>query len=228
MRIEPLGDSALLVRVVEDYGREPDRALDAVLGALRQLEAASIPGVVELAPAYATVGVFFDPALTGFDVVKTAIEQLLPDSESVKPRTGTARTIDVPVCYEDEFAPDLREVAWHARLSAHEVVRRHSAATYRVSCVGFTPGFPYLSGLPTELAAPRRASPRQEIPAGAVAIGGTQTGIYPQKSPGGWNIIGRTPLSLFEVKREPPSLLQAGDRVRFRRISREEFERSSA
>ena len=228
MRIEPLGDSALLVRVVEDYGREPDRALDAVLGALRQLEAASIPGVVELAPAYATVGVFFDPALTGFDIVKTAIEQLLPDTESIKPRSGTTRTVEVPVCYEDEFAPDLREVAWHAGLSPQDVVRRHSAATYRVSCVGFTPGFPYLSGLPTELATPRRASPRQEIPAGAVAIGGTQTGIYPQKSPGGWNIIGRTPLSLFEVTREPPSLLRAGDRVRFRRISREEFERSSA
>jgi inhibitor of KinA len=96
-----------------------------------------------------------------------------------------------------------------------------------VNCVGFTPGFPYLSGLPLELTSPRRASPRKEIPAGAVAIGGTQTGIYPRKSPGGWNIIGRTPLSLFEVKRETPSLLQAGDRVRFRRISREEFERSS-
>lgn len=228
MRIEPLGDSALLVRVVEDHGRESERALGAVLGALRQLEAALIPGVVELAPAYTTVGVFFDPALTGFDAVKTEIERVLQDTEPVKPRAGTARTIEVPVCYEGEFAPDLRDVAWHAGLSAQEVVRRHSAATYRVNCVGFTPGFPYLSGLPTELATPRRTSPRKEIPAGAVAIGGTQTGIYPSKSPGGWNIIGRTPLSLFEVKREPPSLLQAGDRVRFRRISREEFDRSFA
>ncbi len=228
MRIEPLGDSALLVRVVEDHGREPERALDAVLTVLRQLEAALIPGVVELAPAYATVGVFFDPALTAYDAVKTAIEQVLQNTEAVKPRAGTARTIEVPVCYEDEFAPDLREVAWHAGLSQQEVVRRHSAALYRVNCVGFTPGFPYLSGLPPELASPRCAAPRKEIPAGAVAIGGTQTGIYPRKSPGGWNIIGRTPLSLFELKREPPSLLQAGDRVRFRRISREEFERSSA
>lgn len=228
MRIEPLGDSALLVRVVEDHGREPERALDAVLSALHQLEAAVIPGVVELAPAYATVGVFFDPALTGFDAVKTEIERALSDTEAVKAPAGTARTIEVPVCYEDEFAPDLREVAWHTGLSPQDVVRRHSAAMYRVNCIGFTPGFPYLSGLPTELATPRRTSPRKEIPAGAVAIGGTQTGIYPSKSPGGWNIIGRTPLSLFEVKREPPSLLQAGDRVRFRRISREEFERSSA
>jgi inhibitor of KinA len=107
-------------------------------------------------------------------------------------------------------------------------VQRHSSAMYRVTSVGFTPGFPYLSGLPAALATPRRSSPRKEIPAGAVGIGGTQTGIYPRKSPGGWNIIGRTPLSLFEVKREPPALLRAGDRVRFRRITREEFEKASA
>src|SRR5687767_3387323 len=228
MRIEPLGDSALLVRVVDDYGPESDRALDEVLGALRQLKAAAIPGVIELASAYTTVAVFFDPAMTGFDAVRAEIDQVLQDTEQTRPRADRGSTIEVPVCYEYEFGPDLREVAWHARLSAQEVVRRYSAALYRVTCVGFTPGFPYLSGLPPELATPRRASPRQEIPAGAVAIGGTQTGIYPQKSPGGWNIIGRTPISLFEVKREPPSLLQAGDRVRFRRISREEFDRSSA
>lgn len=228
MRIEPLGDSALLVRVVDNYERESERSLDAVLGTFGQLEAAAIPGVIELAPAYTTVGVFFDPALTRFDALKAEIERVLQNTEPAEPRARTGSTIEVPVCYEDEFAPDLREVAWHTGLSAQEVVRRHSAAIYRVNCVGFTPGFPYLSGLPTELATPRRASPRKEIPAGAVAIGGTQTGIYPRKSPGGWNIIGRTPLSLFEVKREPPALFQAGDRVRFRRISREEFERSSA
>ena len=97
-----------------------------------------------------------------------------------------------------------------------------------MNCVGFSPGFPYLSGLPAELATPRRDSPRKEIPAGSVAIGGTQTGIYPRKSPGGWNIIGRTPLSLFDVLRKPPALFHAGDWVRFRRISREEFDKSSA
>lgn len=224
MTIEPLGDSALLVRIVEKDGGESGHALDAVLGAFRQLEAAVIPGVVDLAPAYNTVGVFFDPALTAFDGLKTEIEKVLQNREAAKARAGTGSTIEVPVCYEDEFAPDLREVAWHARLSPHQVVQRHVDAVYRVNCVGFTPGFPYLSGLPSELATPRRASPRKEIPAGAVAIGGTQTGIYPRKSPGGWNIIGRTPLSLFEVEREPPSLFHAGDRVRFRRISRQEFE----
>ena len=226
MRIEPLGDSALLLRIAED-GSDAERALDAVLGAVGQLEAAALPGVIELAPAYTTVGVFFDPARSSFEPLRTQIEQVL-ETEVPKPRARTGKTIEVPVCYEDEFAPDLREVAWHARLSAHQVIQRHTDAFYRVTCVGFAPGFPYLSGLPAELATPRRASPRKEIPAGAVAIGGTQTGIYPRKSPGGWNIIGRTPLSLFEVTRESPSLFQAGDRVRFRRISREEFERLSA
>ncbi len=134
MRIEPLGDSALLVRVVEDYGRESDRALDEVLGALRQLEAAVIPGVVELASAYTTVAVFFDPAMTGFDAVRAEIDQVLQDTEPGEPSSRNREsTIEVPVCYEDEFAPDLREVAWHARLSALEVVRRHSAALYRVT-----------------------------------------------------------------------------------------------
>jgi KipI family sensor histidine kinase inhibitor len=228
MRIEPLGDSALLVRIVEDYGRDPEKALDAVLGAFGQLQAAAIPGVIELAPAYATVGVFFDPARTRLDVLRAEIEEALQKMEPARLRAGTGSTIEVPVCYENEFAPDLREVAWHAGLPVEEVVQRHSSATYRVTCVGFTPGFPYLSGLPAALATPRRSSPRKEIPTGAVGIGGTQTGIYPRKSPGGWNIIGRTPLSLFEVKREPPALLRAGDRVRFRRITPEEFEEASA
>jgi inhibitor of KinA len=228
MRIEPLGDSALLVRVVEDYGREPEKAPDIVLDAFRKLEEASLRGVVELAPAYATVGVFFDPARTGLAALRTEIEQVLQNSEPFRPQARSGSTIEVPVCYEDEFAPDLREVAWHTRLSAQQVIRKHAETLYRVNCVGFTPGFPYLSGLPAELATPRRDSPRKEIPAGSVAIGGSQTGIYPQKSPGGWNIIGRTPLVLFDVQRTPPALFYAGDWVRFRRISREEFEKLSA
>lgn len=218
----------MLIRVVEDYKRDPDKAPDVVLNAFRQLEEASLPGVVELAPAYATVGVFFDPARTGLAALRTEIEQVLQNLEPTRVPAGSGSSIEVPVCYEGEFAPDLREVAWHARLSTEQVVQKHSGAVYRVTCVGFSPGFPYLSGLPAELATPRRASPRKEIPIGAVAIGGMQTGIYSQKSPGGWNIIGRTPLSLFDLRREPPSLFHAGDRVRFRRISREEFEQSSA
>ena len=226
MRIEPLGDSALLVRVVERF--EAEESLDAVLRAVHQLESAKIPGVTELVPAYTTIGIFFDPGRVGpFDELRTKIERALKqDLERALP-AAVASMIEVPVCYESEFAPDLDEVARHTGLSHDEIVRRHSTASYGVSCVGFTPGFPYLSGLPAELATPRRASPRKEIPAGAVAIGGTQTGIYPRKSPGGWNIIGRAPLRLFDVQRNPPALFQAGDRVRLRKISRAEFDRLS-
>ena len=222
MRIEPLGDSALIIRVVEEF--DPEKTPDAVLRATHELESAALPGIIELAPAYATVGVFFDPARTGLDTLRGEIEEALGKTEPARSSSATGSTIEVPVCYEDDFAPDLRDVAWHARLSLGEVVQRHSSATYRVSCVGFTAGFPYLNGLPAELATPRRDSPRKRIPPGSVGIGGTQTGIYPSISPGGWNIIGRTPLRLFDVQREPPALFHAGDRVLFRRISRSEFD----
>jgi inhibitor of KinA len=227
MRIEPLGDSALLVRVADEF--HPEKSLDEVLRVIRQLELAEIPGVIELAPAYTTIGIFCDPArVVGFDELKATIERTLQISlEPARPRAGTGSVIEVPVCYETDFALDLSEVARFANLSEEEVVVRHASASYRVACVGFTPGFPYLTGLAPELATPRRASPRKEIPAGAVAIGGTQTGIYPRKSPGGWNIIGRTPLQLFEVERESPALFHAGDHVRLRKISRDEFDRLS-
>jgi inhibitor of KinA len=223
MRIEPLGDSALLVRVVEEF--DPKKSLDAVLRAAATLERAAIPGVVELLSAYTTIGVFLDPARTeSFDKLEASIERALARDSGSVGEVADRPIIEVPVCYDGEFAADLDQVARHTGLSLDEIVRRHSGASYRVSCVGFTPGFPYLSGLPPELATPRRASPRKDVPAGAVAIGGTQTGIYPRKSPGGWNIIGRSPLRLFDVERNPPALFQAGDRVRFREISRQEFD----
>jgi inhibitor of KinA len=226
MRIEPLGDSALLIRVAEEFN--PEKSSDAVLDAVQALERAAIPGVIEVVPAYTTIGVFFDPVRVAFDALTTGIKHAMQTSpERAHPRAGTESVMEVPVCYESEFAPDLADVARQSTLPEDQVVDRHANASYRVACVGFTPGFPYLTGLPAELATPRRASPRKEVPAGAVAIGGTQTGIYPRKSPGGWNIIGRTPLRLFDVQRQPPSLFRAGDQVRFRRISRAEFDRLS-
>jgi KipI family sensor histidine kinase inhibitor len=235
MRIEPLGDSALIVRVVDDFGRDPEAALNEVLRALRSLEAIAIPGVIEMAPAYESIAIFFDPTQaaqgegnqTPIDLLKARIESVLRGRSLLKVRATRFSRIEVPVCYENEFAPDLVEIALRSGLTEEEVIRRHSGVTYRVSCVGFTPGFPYLNGLPPELATPRRSTPRTEIPAGSVAIGGAQTGIYPRKSPGGWNVIGRTPLRLFDVQHEPPALFQAGDQVRFRPISREEFEHFS-
>jgi inhibitor of KinA len=132
--------------------------------------------------------------------------------------------IEIPVCYDREFAPDLDDVAKHAEISAQEVVALHSKSKYRVACIGFVPGFTFLAGLPRNLGTPRRDVPRKEIPPGSVGIGGAQTGIYPLRSPGGWNLIGRTPLKLFDPSKNPPTLLHPGDRVRFRAISTEEFE----
>jgi inhibitor of KinA len=232
MRIEPLGDSALIVRVVDDFAADPEASLNAVLAVLRSLEVAAIPGITELAPAYSTVGVFFDVAeiaraSPGFEPSEWLAEKI----ESVL-KVGSAegeggvepRLIEIRVCYDRDFALDLDDVARTTGLDAAEVIERHSSAVYRVACVGFIAGFPFLSGLPSELATPRRSVPRKEVPAGSVGIGGAQTGVYPRTSPGGWNLIGRTPMRLFNVQHDPPTILQAGDRVRFRRISREEFD----
>jgi inhibitor of KinA len=134
------------------------------------------------------------------------------------------RAIEVPICCDTEFALDLEQVARHAKLSSAEVVDLYCAGIYCVGCIGFTPGFPYLLGLPGKLATPRRASPRKEVPAGSVAIGGEQTGIYSLRSPGGWNVIGRTPLQLFDPQNNPPALLNVGDRISFRALMRDEFE----
>jgi KipI family sensor histidine kinase inhibitor len=229
MKIEPLGDSALIIRVVDEF--RADASLNAVLAALRYLEAAAIPGVIELAPAYTTIGVFYDPTRieqtspvdSSCEVLSAKIQSVLNAAVFEDETEIEAPLLEIPVCYDREWAPDLGDVARASGVTEAEVVHRHSSAAYRVTCVGFTPGFPYLSGLPPELATSRRATPRKEIPAGSVAIGGAQTGVYPRKSPGGWNVIGRTPLSLFDVQRDPPALLRAGDQVRFREISREEF-----
>jgi KipI family sensor histidine kinase inhibitor len=234
MEIVPLGDSALIVRVRNRFDDRPEETLDKVLRVFRQLQAASIPGVIELAPAYTSVAVFFDPVTVAkatetseklFDWLATRIRAAVADAadRSAKKRS-TSRTVEIPVSYDREFALDLDRVAQIAELSPGEVIHLHSTAEYRVACIGFVPGFPFLAGLPKKLATPRRDVPRKEIPPGSVGIGGAQTGIYPLRSPGGWNLIGRTPLRLFDPERSPPLLLRAGHRVRFRKITRDEFE----
>ena len=158
--------------------------------------------------------------------MKDLAQKALQKSEEEKTEsTDSARTITIPVCYEDqEFAPDLEKVALHAKLSKEEVIKLHSSSDYLIYMMGFLPGFPYLGGMNPRLETPRLETPRTKIPAGSVAIGGAQTGLYPVESPGGWNIIGRTPLRLFDVKRRPFFLYEAGDKIRFLPITREEFE----
>src|SRR4029453_856356 len=188
------------------------------------LEAANVPGGRENAPAFASVAVFLESP-KNLEAASEAIAVALRKRRRAPTAVAKSRLVKVPVCYDAEFALDLKTVAQHCGLSPNEVVARHAAARYDVRCVGFTPGFPFLGGLPAKLATPRRKSPRPAVPAGSVGIGGPQTGIYPLRSPGGWNIIGRTPLRLFDVTREPATLFRAGDRVRFFPIGRDEFEK---
>jgi inhibitor of KinA len=234
MEITPLGDCAVLICVADNFDGAPENALQQVLAVHGRLVSAKIPGVIELAPAYTTVALFYDPlaavaAGAPVENILGWLERRIRDAISEKADTSAGlihvSEIEIPVCYDSEFAFDLNEVARVADLDRNEVVSLHSSGNYRVHCVGFIGGFPFLGGLPGKLAAPRRETPRKEIPAGSVGIGGKQTGIYTIKSPGGWNIIGRTPLQLFDPKKSRPGLLRVGDRVRFRPISREEFER---
>jgi KipI family sensor histidine kinase inhibitor len=198
--VRPVGERALLVEVEE---LETVHRLHA---ALRQL---APPGVVELVPAYRTVLIVAEPDRAGvLDELAAALPELeLPPAEAV-----AGDTVEVPVRYDGE---DLPEVARLTGLSAEEVVRHHTAPEYTVAFLGFSPGFPYLVGLDPALEVPRRDTPRTSIPAGSVGLAGNQTGIYPTASPGGWQLIGRTELRLFDPGRDPPALLAPGARLRF-------------
>lgn len=241
--IEPLSEDALLLR----FGDSIDPAVNArVHAAARALRDAALPGVTDIAPAYASLLVRFDLSVWS-DAADSApfarisarlvalVGSIAPSEPSPLPHSrgergsrgtgGLSPVIDLPVCYSGEFAPDLATVAAHAGLSSDEVVARHTAAEYTVAMLGFAPGFPYLLGLDKSLHMPRRASPRTRVPPGSVAIGGAQTGIYPGELPGGWHLLGRTPRALFDPQRDPPALLAPGDRVRFQAIDADEFAR---
>ena len=185
---------------------------------------ARIAGVTETVPAFASLLVRYDPLRTDFDAVSEALRHLAGSIAAGNAQTG--RTVDVPVCYGGAYGEDLPAVARHAGLSEEEIIRLHSGRTYRIYMLGFLPGFPYLGGLDERLFTPRRETPRTRIPAGSVGIGGQQTGIYPMESPGGWQLIGRTPLCLFAPGRTLP--YAAGDSIRFVPIDECEFARIAA
>lgn len=226
-QIEPLGNSALLIRFGDRIGTAMNARALAVTAALLQ---ANLPGVRDVAPAYASVCVRYDPLIWAdpanvqlpFARIALRISGLV-DNAALAHTPAMRITIEIPVCYGGDFGPDLDDVAKHAQLNTNEVITRHCASDYRVAMLGFAPGFPYLLGLDPTLHAPRRTTPRTHVAAGSVAIGGAQTGIYPRESPGGWLLIGRTPLTLFDPARESPALLAPGQRVRFRAIDAGEF-----
>jgi len=224
--VAPLGDGAVLLTVAD--------ALDLDANALARSVALDIRGrglawVTDVIPALVTVAVCFD-ARTAREAGerRATLERML--LEALRRAAGARadappRTVEIPVCYEPAFAPDLDEVARRTGLDAARVVGLHSARPHRVLMIGFAPGHPYIGGLDQRLAVPRRASPRLRVEAGSVAIANAQTAIYPFAIPGGWNVIGRTPLALFDPARDPASLLQPGDAVVFVPIARAEFDR---
>lgn len=209
------------------WGNEPSDAVQqCVHAAAEAVRSAAVPGLVEAVPAYAALLLTFD--LGGLDPerAEALVRRALAAAAVREP--APSRLVTVPVCYEGECAPDLGEVARLHGLEPDEVVRLHAGAEYRVAFLGFSPGFPYLSGLPAALATPRLERPRVRVPAGSVGIAGTQAGIYPQATPGGWRLLGRTPLVLFDAQREPSALLTPGDRVRFVAVSHAEFAAQAA
>jgi inhibitor of KinA len=228
MRFSPLGDRAILIHVGSAIDEVTHRRVRAVCARLTERP---IAGVVELVPAYTSVAVHYDPSRLVearpadargpyTQLCEVLSEELSHLDDAPLP---AARVVEIAVCYGGEFGPDLEDVARHCGISVDEVIRIHSARDYLVYLIGFVPGFAYLGGLDARISTPRRAVPRSLVPAGTVGIGGDQTGVYPIASPGGWQLIGKTPQQLFLAHREPPTLVHVGDRVRFRPISADQF-----
>jgi inhibitor of KinA len=215
---QPLGDRAVLVQLGNEISPEVN---DRVRDLLFALDQALIKGIVDLVPGYASLLVVYNPFDTGSRAIRDWIEALL--ARQLVPAASAIRMVRVPVAYGGEFGPDLEWVADFHGISSAEVIYLHTAATYRVYMIGFMPGYAYMGELPEQLATPRKETPRTRVPAGSVGIAQRQTGIYPAASPGGWQIIGRTPIALFDPHTWPPAALGMGDMVQFDPISPEVF-----
>ncbi len=179
-------------------------------------------GIEEVVPSYSTLAIFYDPDQVSVQELTLLLDQC--EQKLTKIQSDEARIITIPVCYGGSFGPDMEDVARHSRLDTSEVIHRHSSPIYRIYAIGFAPGFCYLGGLDKGLHIPRLKTPRTFVAAGSVGIAGSQTGIYPQNSPGGWRIIGRTPLTLFDASRAEPCLYRAGDSIRFLPVDRATFQ----
>jgi len=218
VRFQPASDQSLLIYFGEKITLE---ANEDVRKLLRLLEAEPIAGIRNLHPAYCSLLVKFDPLKWRHEELESKLQGCLDRLEKVK--LPEAREVEIPVCYGGEFGPDLDDVAATLEITAERAIELHSSATYLVYFLGFVPGFAYLGELPQELVTQRLPTPRKKVPAGSVGIAGNQTGVYPFETPGGWRLLGRTPLAMFRADRDGLSLLSIGDRVQFVPISRERF-----
>lgn len=208
-RLHHAGDSLVLVEFESTIAPDVNRRAVALAGAIA---AARVPGVRDVVPAYASVGVHVDPLRFDQATLDAVVSHAWDTAAGAEP---PARVVEIPVCYGGAFGPDLADVAAFAGCTEADVIARHAAGRYRVYMLGFLPGFAYLGGVEASIAMPRRSTPRTSVPAGSVGIAGQQTGVYPCESPGGWRLIGRTPVAMFDLTRPVPALLAPGDTVRF-------------
>ena len=214
------GDCAVTVAFRQEIREDTNRKIRYLA---EKLQNAGIHGLLETVPTYCSLTVYYEPLVLSRRKLE---QQVLRFLSAYRPDTaGKKRVFEIPVCYEGEFAPDMEDVCQLTGLSREQVVSLHSGVDYLIYMLGFLPGFPYLGGMDPRLEAPRLDSPRTRIPPGAVGIGGKQTGIYPLASPGGWRLIGRTPAAIYDPDRAKPIAYEAGDYIRFRPISEDEFYR---
>jgi len=214
-----VGDRGLLVEYGGAIAPEINRKVRAMALAL---ERKNVPGVREITPTYRSLLINYDPPAADPDRLRPILEKLEQGLDNIEiPPPGR---VEIPVCYGGDLGPDIGFVSRHTGLSEKELIAAHSTPEYPIYMIGFTPGFPFLGGMPEELATPRLETPRTRVPAGSVGIANNQTGMYSVDSPGGWQLIGRTPLRLFDPGREEPFIYRAGDLIKFKPISREEFD----
>lgn len=217
-RILTVGDSALLI----EFGKEISPEINQRISALVQLmKEQHIEGLVDIIPAFCSLLINYDPRVISYEEIKERIEHLL--KVDFKTENKRKKVFEIPVCYGGEYGPDLANIAAHAGLSEEEVIQIHSSQDYLIYMLGFLPGFTYLGGLDERIHTPRLANPRIKISAGSVGIGGSQTGIYPVDSPGGWQLMGMTPVKTYDPERETPILVEAGDYIRFVPVTEEEY-----
>lgn len=214
----PAGDKA----VVMEFGNEISKNINAkIRNLVKAADEAKIVGIEEILPTYRSVQIMYDPLKIEYSELIRNLELL--SSKTVEGQKEKIKIIEIPTLYGKEFGPDINFVAEHNKLTTDDVIKIHTGTDYLVYMLGFTPGFSYLGGMSESIATPRLASPRTKIPAGSVGIAGSQTGMYPSETPGGWQLIGRTPVKLYDPKKEPPVLLSAGDYVRYVSITEEEY-----
>lgn len=218
----PSGDKALVM----EFGNEISKEVNSkIRNMMRLIAEAEIQGIEELLPTYRSIMIMYDPMKIKYKNLVEELDNL--SSKKVEDGEEKIRVVEISTLYGKEFGPDIEYVAEYNKISVDEVIKIHTGTDYLVYMLGFTPGFTYLGGMSEKIATPRLSSPRAKIPAGSVGIAGSQTGMYPSETPGGWQLIGRTPLKLYDPDNEPPVLLSAGDYVRYVSISQEEYDEIS-